>query len=92
MSRNQSLIRVLKILRQLEAGGRYTLAGLAADLGVCERTIRRDLYALEDAGISIGHNSDTDGVWEKSYWWLVVSPFSKSHSLNTNNLGEPDPR
>lgn len=68
--RNQSLTRVLGVLRHLEGGGRYRLKPMAEKFGVCERTIRRDIYALEAAGVPIGHTSDSDEGFA-SYWWLL---------------------
>ena len=49
--RNGSLIRCLRLAREL-TGQRYvgSLGALAASHAVCERTIRRDLLALEAAG------------------------------------------
>lgn len=68
--RNKSLVRVLKIQWRLEQRGRYTLGELAREFGVCERTIRRDLEALEAAGVPISH--DTDHTGHNSTWWLIV--------------------
>lgn len=69
--RCRTLIRALGILRKLEGGGRWTLHQLAQEFGVTQRTIRRDIYALEEAGVPIGHNPYTDCVGEESHWWLV---------------------
>ncbi|MEO7891216.1 MAG: HTH domain-containing protein [Vicinamibacterales bacterium] len=53
-SRNRTLIRALGIVRRLDgAKVGATLAELAADSGVCTRTIRRDLEAIESAGIPL---------------------------------------
>lgn len=50
--RNESLRRVLLLMQRIE-GERYlpSLDDLARDLGVCRRTVYRDLQLLE----SIGH-------------------------------------
>jgi hypothetical protein len=50
--RNTQLIRQWRILVRLRQGA-CCLSELAHDLGRCERTIRRDLYALQDAGLPI---------------------------------------
>lgn len=67
--RNDALVRVLKIMRQLEGGGRYRLAQLAEEHQVSERTIRRDLYALGDIGVPIGHSRETDDG-SPGWWWI----------------------
>lgn len=52
MPRSQSLIRALGIIQRLQAARvSATLAELAGDTGVCTRTIRRDLEAIEAASI-----------------------------------------
>lgn len=49
--RCRQLTRALAVIRTLErARVGFTLAELATELGVCERTIRRDLAAIETAG------------------------------------------
>ena len=68
--RNRSLIRVLAILRRLEGGERVTLARLAEEHGVHQRTIRRDLAALEAAGVPLGHVPETE-EGEGRFWWMV---------------------
>ena len=51
--RNAEVIRQWKILKTIEAG-RWTSAGaLAEEHGVTERTIRRDLEALQEAGFPL---------------------------------------
>lgn len=54
MPRNVQLARTWTLIRRLE-GLRcgLTLAELAQDLGVCQRTIRRDLEALGAAGFPL---------------------------------------
>jgi predicted DNA-binding transcriptional regulator YafY len=53
-SRMRLSIRMAALLRYMQ-GRRYSieLRVLARGLGVCERTIRRDLEALEAAGFSL---------------------------------------
>jgi predicted DNA-binding transcriptional regulator YafY len=62
MPRNRNLVRVLEELRTLEASRvGATLRELADEAGVCERTIRRDLEALEAAGVPIVDETDEAG-------------------------------
>ena len=65
--RNAEVIRQWKILKTIEAG-RYTTAGELGDrLGVTERTIRRDIEALQEAGFPL-YDDQTDG---RKVWRLV---------------------
>lgn len=52
--RGVALLRVLRVVRRLDHA-RYapTLSQLATDFEVSERTIRRDLELLEEAGFAI---------------------------------------
>jgi predicted DNA-binding transcriptional regulator YafY len=45
------LARLLKVLERLQSRGKWDAAAIAADLGVDERTVYRDLAALELAGV-----------------------------------------
>jgi predicted DNA-binding transcriptional regulator YafY len=67
-SRHRVLVRTLSILRAMEAGGRYTLRRLAVEHHVCERTIRRDLEAMQQAGFPIGRTPDTGEGLPGLYW------------------------
>ena len=62
--RNGQLVRELLILRTLEeARIGCTLSDLARQTGVTTRTIRRDLEALEEAGIPlVDELSETEGA------------------------------
>ena len=65
--RNAEVIRQWKILKTIEAG-RWTSAGaLAEEHGVTERTIRRDLEALQEAGFPL-YDDRQDG---KKVWRLI---------------------
>ena len=66
MPRSQSLDRTLQVLIALRRD-RRTLAELAVTLGVCERTIRRDIEALEAVRIPIRH--------EDHFWWWIDRDF-----------------
>lgn len=70
MARNQTLVRDLQLLLLLERS-RYglTLGELAAEFGVCARTIRRDLEALQAAGVPIVDNEEhRDRRWRVLDW------------------------
>ena len=65
--RNAEVIRQWKILKTIEVG-RFTSAGkLAAAYGVTERTIRRDIEALQEAGFPL-YDARAGG---KKVWRLV---------------------
>jgi predicted DNA-binding transcriptional regulator YafY len=65
--RNAEVIRQWKILKTIEAG-RYTTANaLAQEYGVTERTIRRDIEALQEAGFPL-YDDRADG---RKVWRLV---------------------
>jgi predicted DNA-binding transcriptional regulator YafY len=50
-------------MRLLERGERdYTLADLAEAVGVCTRTVRRDIGALEEAGASVWREAPDEGT------------------------------
>jgi predicted DNA-binding transcriptional regulator YafY len=60
--RNQEVIRQWKVLHALESSRHgATIDGLAKDLDVTTRTIRRDLAALQEAGFPLYDERDDDG-------------------------------
>ena len=62
MPRNQEVIRQWKVLHALESARHgAAIEGLAKDLGVTTRTIRRDLAALQEAGFPLYDERDDDG-------------------------------
>jgi predicted DNA-binding transcriptional regulator YafY len=65
--RNAEVIRQWKILKRIEAGRYTTSQDLAAEHGVTERTIRRDLEALQEAGFPL-YDERSDG---RKIWRLV---------------------
>jgi len=65
--RNAEVIRQWKILKTIEAGRFTSAAALAKDHGVTERTIRRDLEALQEAGFPL-YDDRVDG---KKVWRLI---------------------
>jgi predicted DNA-binding transcriptional regulator YafY len=74
MPRSQETIRQWKILRTLDAQRTGThINGLAEDLGVSTRTIRRDLEALQDAGFPI-YDEKRDG---HTYWRIDERVFQR---------------
>src|SRR5207244_7649861 len=62
--RNAEVIRQWRILKRIEAGRYTTAQDLADEHGVTERTIRRDIEALQEAGFPL-FDERTDGrkVW-----------------------------
>lgn len=67
--RNAGLVRALAILRAFEQGGRLTVLGLSELFGVSPRTIRRDIEALEAAGVPITNEPGVN-CWQVGEWWL----------------------
>jgi predicted DNA-binding transcriptional regulator YafY len=65
--RNAEVIRQWKILKRIEAGRYTTASDLAEEHGVTERTIRRDIEALQEAGFPL-YDERTDG---RKVWRLV---------------------
>jgi len=65
--RNAEVIRQWKILKTIEAGHFTSTARLATALGVTERTIRRDVEALQEAGFPL-YDDRADG---RKVWRLV---------------------
>jgi predicted DNA-binding transcriptional regulator YafY len=65
--RNAEVIRQWKILKTIEAGRYTTAQDLALQHGVTERTIRRDIEALQEAGFPL--YDDRDGG--RKVWRLV---------------------
>jgi predicted DNA-binding transcriptional regulator YafY len=67
--RNDTLTRAIAILRMLEGGSRVTLDALAERFGVHPRTVRRDIEALEAAGVPITNERGVSR-WQPGEWWL----------------------
>jgi len=65
--RNAEVIRQWRILKTIEAGRYTTALDLAEEHGVTERTIRRDIEALQDAGFPL-YDDRIDG---RKVWRLV---------------------
>src|SRR5205085_10927792 len=65
--RNAEVIRQWKILKRIEAGRYTTSADLAGEHGVTERTIRRDIEALQEAGFPL-YDERSEG---RKIWRLV---------------------
>jgi len=79
--RNAEVIRQWKILKAIEAGRFVGSAQLAAEHGVTERTIRRDVEALQEAGFPL-YDDRADGrkVWRlvEGYKQKLVQGFTLS--------------
>ena len=68
MPRNQEVIRQWKILHALESSRHgVTIDGLARELEVTTRTIRRDLAALQESGFPLYDEKDDNG---RVHWRL----------------------
>lgn len=65
--RNAEVIRQWKILKTIEAGRYTTAQDMAEEHGVTERTIRRDIEALQEAGFPL-YDDRADG---RKVWRLV---------------------
>jgi predicted DNA-binding transcriptional regulator YafY len=65
--RNAEVIRQWKILKRIEAGRYTSTADLADEHGVTERTIRRDIEALQEAGFPL-YDDRAEG---RRVWRLV---------------------
>ena len=68
-SRNVQLVRLLRVLRELDVLGGVTLEELAVRHGATTRTIRRDFEALEAAGVPLVESEEKDG--KKKRWRLA---------------------
>lgn len=66
--RNAEVIRQWKILQTIEAGRYTTSRALAEEHGVTERTIRRDLEALQEAGFPLYDERAEGG---RKVWRLI---------------------
>lgn len=66
--RNAEVIRQWKILKRIEAGRYTTAQDLADEHDVTERTIRRDIEALQEAGFPL-YDERSDG---RKVWRLVA--------------------
>lgn len=69
MPRNVALVRTLSLMQRLQRG-RATLKELAEEFKVTTRTIRRDLVALQDAGIPVRNTSDAYANGINGFWWV----------------------
>src|SRR5262245_59090155 len=77
--RNAEVIRQWKILKRIEAGRYTSTTALAEEHGVTERTIRRDIEALQEAGFPL-YDDRADGrrIWRlvEGYKARVTQTFS----------------
>ena len=56
-------VRERRILDLIKANGSITLQQIATELGVTERTIRRDILMLKDRGVIVREGGDFGGKW-----------------------------
>jgi predicted DNA-binding transcriptional regulator YafY len=80
--RNAEVIRQWRILKTIEANHHATTAALARDCGVTERTIRRDIEALQEAGFPLYDDREAG----RKVWRLV--PGYKQRLTKTFSLSE----
>jgi predicted DNA-binding transcriptional regulator YafY len=84
MPRNAEVTRQWKILQAIEASRiGQTIDALAKVGGVCTRTIRRDLAALQEAGFALYDDRSDEGraVWRlegRPFRWLQETTFTVS--------------
>ncbi|MDP1823192.1 MAG: WYL domain-containing protein [Archangium sp.] len=76
--RNDQVVRILHLLRDLERLGGCDLYELATHYGTTTRTIRRDLEALEEAGIPL---KKEPGEGSKVRWALDTAATSRITNL-----------
>lgn len=79
--RNAEVIRQWKILKTIEAGRYTTTRDLADEHDVTERTIRRDIEALQEAGFPLyDEKSEGKKIWRliEGYTQRVTQTFSLS--------------
>ena len=75
VARNDQVVRVLRLLRELERLGGVDLYELSERYGTSVRTIRRDLDALREAGIPLTEESAADSQRKR---WTVDDAALKS--------------
>lgn len=59
MANSEKLLRLLKIISLIERRHGATLSNLVEDCNVCERTIYRDLDALDESGLPVYFDTET---------------------------------
>lgn len=69
-ARNEQVVRVIRILRDLDRAGGSDLYELAERYGTTTRTIRRDLEAIEEAGIPLACEA---GEGSRKRWRIDIS-------------------
>ncbi|MCA3014268.1 MAG: transcriptional regulator [Myxococcaceae bacterium] len=77
-ARNEQVVRILRILHQLDRLGGRTLYELAEENGTTTRTIRRDFDAIQEAGIPLLGDSGDDG---KKRWRIASDASTRLTSL-----------
>jgi predicted DNA-binding transcriptional regulator YafY len=78
VARNEQVIRIIRTLQQLDRAGGVTLYELAEGAGTTVRTARRDLEAIEAAGIPLAGESGDDN---KKRWQLHPDASTRLTSL-----------
>ncbi len=74
MARNRQLIRELKLLQLLTGRMGHSVSELARAVAVSTRTIRRDLEAIEEAGIPlVDEYVEDESTRQAARRWRVYS-------------------
>lgn len=77
-ARNEQVVRILRILHQLDRLGGRTIYELAEESGTTTRTIRRDLEAIQEAGIPLVSDTGDDS---KKRWRLDAEASTRVTAL-----------
>lgn len=80
-SRSSQVVRQWRILQQIDRQP-YSISQLARQIDCHERTVRRDLYALEAAGFPLATDAD--------HRWLLITP-SRLTRVQLNRDGDRGP-
>ena len=76
------LERVLRMVRMLQSGHRYTSGDLSKEFGVAKRTIFRDIKVLRDCGIPVDCGARGDGYFlEGDVFLRPAEPSSREFGL-----------
>ena len=80
--------RLLKILTLIQSGTGWSVQRLAAECGVAERTVFRDLKMLEGAGIPYFHDEEAQGYRVRRDFFMPPVELTLSESLALVALSE----
>jgi predicted DNA-binding transcriptional regulator YafY len=78
VARNEQVVRIFRTLQQLGRLGGSTIYELAEEFGIAVRTVRRDLEAIQEAGIPLVGETGDD---HKKRWRLDADASTRLTSL-----------